>query len=270
MTQDTLHTSAPAIPKLPASVCIVTNTINSVLEQIVLSTHPVCHEVLVGYDGACDSIPKDFSGCKKVHIRAVTWEGYSATKNKLAATADMDWILSLDGDEVPDRKLLKAFVQLADKLDPNTIYALKRRSILGNKKIRFGAWGRDKVRRLYNRRHTGWKNDLVHENLEIHANTKIALLKGYLYHYTADNYRTFLEKNRKYAKLSADKYFEQQKKSKIIKRWLSPAFTFIKEYLLQLGFLDGRAGFQIAWGNALYTYWKYHFLLQKYRRPVMH
>ncbi len=239
---------------------------NSVLEQIVLTTHPVCYEVLVGYDGDQDSIPKDFTGCKKVHIRPVTWEGYSTTKNKLAATAAMDWILSLDGDEVPDQKLQKELMRLAGRLDRNTIYALKRRSILGNKKIRFGAWGRDRVRRLYNRQHTGWKNDLVHESLELHADTKIVLLKGYLYHYTADNYRSFLEKNRKYARLSAEKYFQQQKKSGFVKRWLSPAFTFIKEYLFQLGLLDGRAGFQIAWGNAYYTYWKYCYLRQQYEQ----
>lgn len=234
------------------------------LEQIIHVTLPVCNEVLIGYDGSCDEIPEDFTGYKRVHIKSVNWEGYSATKNKLAGMAGTDWILSLDGDEVPDTKLLKEFLRIGDKLDNDTIYAFRRISILGNKKIRFGAWGKDKVLRLYNRKYTFWKNDLVHESLEKKDSTKVVLLKGYLYHYTADNYRSFLEKNRKYARLSADKYFEQGKKSKVLKRWFSPAFTFIKEYLFQLGFLDGKAGFQIAWGNALYTYWKYNFLQQKY------
>lgn len=264
MIQAPVYTDLPSAPKLPASVCIVTNVINSVLEKIVLVSQPVCSEVLIGYDGSCDNIPEDFSGYKKVHIRAVAWEGYSTTKNKLAEAAAMDWILSLDGDEVPDDKLLKELAKIGNRLNPNTVYAFKRRSILGSKRIRFGAWGRDKVQRLYHRRHTHWKNDLVHENLELHADTQVVLLKGYLYHYTADNYHSFLEKNRKYARLSADKYYRQHKKSKAFKRWLSPAFTFIKEYIFQLGFLDGKAGFQIAWGNALYTFWKYEFLRQKY------
>ena len=249
---------------MPASVCIVTNSLNSVLEQIIHVTLPVCNEVLIGYDGSCDRIPEDFTGYKRVHIKSVTWEGYSTTKNKLAGAAGTDWILSLDGDEVPDAKLLKEFLRVGEKLDNDTIYAFRRRSIMGNKKIRFGDWGKDKVLRLYNRKYTHWKNDLVHESLEKKDSTKVVLLKGYLYHYTADNYKSFLEKNRKYARLSADKYFEQGKKSKALKRWFSPAFTFIKEYLFQLGFLDGKAGFQIAWGNALYTYWKYNFLQQKY------
>lgn len=250
--------------KMPVSVCIVTNSLNSVLEEIIHVTLPVCQEVLIGYDGDCDLIPEDFTGYKKVHIKSVVWEGYSPTKNKLSDAAEMDWILSLDGDEIPDKKLLKEFLRIVEKLDDNTIYAFKRCSILGNKKIRFGAWGRDKVLRLYNRRTTRWKNDLVHESLEKKDSTKVVLLKGYLYHYTADNYTSFLEKNKKYARLSADKYFEQGKGSNAFKRWCSPAFTFLKEYIFQLGFLDGKVGMQIAWGNALYTYWKYSFLEQKY------
>ncbi len=264
MIQSTSNTSLPLIPKLPVSVCIVTNAINSVLEQIIHATLPVCTEVLIGYDGSYDKIPEDFTGYKKAHIKPITWEGYSMTKNKLADAAEMDWILSLDGDEVPDERLLKEFSRIGEKLSSDTIYAFKRCSIIGNKKIRFGAWGSDKVQRLYNRKFTHWKNDLVHESLEKGGNTKVVLLKGCLYHYTADNYESFLEKNKKYAGLSAEKYFAQNKKTKAGKRWLSPVFTFVKEYIFQLGFLDGKAGLQVAWGNALYTYWKYRFLQQKY------
>ena len=264
MSPSPLNTGLSLLPKLPASVCIVTNTIDSILEKIIHVTLPVCAEVLIGYDGDRDEIPDDFTGYKKVHIKSIIWEGYSKTKNNLAAAAEMDWILSLDGDEVPDERLLKELSRTGQKLDKHTIYAFKRRSIMGSKKIRFGAWGKDKVLRLYNRKSTHWKNDLVHENLEKNNTTRVVLLKGYLYHYTADNYHAFLEKNKKYARLSADKYFEQNKKNKVMKRWLSPVFTFIKEYIFQLGFLDGKAGLQIAWGNALYTYWKYSFLKLKY------
>ncbi len=95
----------------------MTNALNSVLERIIHVTLPVCQEVLIGYDGACKDIPADFTGHKKVHIKSVTWEGYSATKNKLADAAETDWILSLDGDEVPDDRLLRELARIGEKLD---------------------------------------------------------------------------------------------------------------------------------------------------------
>ena len=119
--------------------------------------------------------------------------------------------------------------------------------------------------RLYHKKYTQWDNAIVHESLQKKEDTTIKQLPGILHHYTADDYESFLVKNKNYARLSALKYFAAGKKSPYWKRILSPAFTFIKEYIFQGGFLDGNAGMKIAQINALYTYWKYDYLQQKYQ-----
>jgi hypothetical protein len=82
-------------------------------------------------------------------------------------------------------------------------------------------------------------------------------------HFTADDYQAFLKKSERYARLSADKYFEQGKQATLLKRYGSPLFSFVKEYFFQWGFLDGVRGWKIAKCNAIYTFWKYKFLKEK-------
>lgn len=180
--------------------------------------------------------------------------------------ATHSWILSLDSDEMPDETLLNAIAQLPfPTLASNHLYTIKRISFFEGKKIEHGSWGRDRVTRLYNKAYTQWNNAAVHEALEVKQDTDMTMLKGILLHYTADDYDSFLEKNKKYAQLSAEKYFARNKKSPLWKRLFAPSFSFIKEYIFQGGFLDGQAGFKIARINAQYTRWKYVFLKEKYQ-----
>lgn len=254
---------------VPLSLCIVTNRWDARLEEIIRVCSASFAEILIGYDGRPETIPASFAAYKNTRIVPLQWEGYSTTKNTLAAKAVHPWILSLDGDEVPDPQLLRAIAGLAyANLPTGTIYTFKRLSFFEGKKIKYGAWGRDRVLRLYNKTYTQWNQDIVHEALEIKPGTKVLPLDGVLLHYTADTYASFLEKNKRYALLSAAKYFERGKRSPLWKRLLSPAFTFVREYVFEAGFMDGSAGFKIARINALYTHWKYAFLKERYQESA--
>ncbi len=253
----------------PLSLCIVTNRLDARLEEIIRVCSGSFAEILIGYDGRPETIPASFAAAPHTRIVPLQWEGYSATKNRLASEAAHPWILSLDGDEVPDQQLLQATTDLDyANLAPGTMGTFKRLSFFEGKKIKHGAWGRDRVLRLYNKTYTQWNQDIVHEALEQKPGTKVLLLEGILLHYTADTYASFLEKNKRYARLSAAKYFERGKRSPLWKRLLSPAFTFVREYIFEAGFADGRAGFRIARINALYTHWKYAFLKEKYQESA--
>jgi len=252
---------------LPAclSVCIVTNQWHPRLNDIFNALSSKVSEILVGFDGDPGAIPLTDQH-PAVKVLPVTWEGYSNTKNKLASMAQHDWILSLDSDEVPDARLAEALAGLPyTALAPQQQYRMKRLSFFEGRLIRHGAWGHDSVTRLYNRNATQWDQAIVHESLVRHAGSEQLQLPGLLYHYTADDHRTFLKKSERYARLSAGKYKQQGRKATAVKRFLSPAFTFLKEYVLQGGFLDGAGGWKLACGNARYTYLKYRFLRDAYK-----
>ncbi len=258
MNQPSLHTF---------SLCIVTNALDDKLRNLLNAATAGFHDILIGYNGPDRADLPSWSSIPGVRLIALQWEGYSATKNKLAQLAQNDWICSLDSDEIPDQALGDAIRHLSTTpLSAIDIYAFRRLSFFEGRLIRHGAWGRDRVARLYNRQYVQWQADPVHETLAPVPPAGITLLPGILYHYTADTAGSFIAKNKQYALLSADKYHSRGKKSPLYKRWLSPLFTFVKEYFFQGGFLDGKAGWKIARINALYTYWKYRFLRENIRR----
>ena len=124
------------------SVCIVSNRLDKKLEEIIEVVHSNGIEILIGYDGDMDDIPSTFNTHGYAKIQPVIWQGYSITKNELTTKATADWILSLDGDEVPDRELMAELLKLPfSELAQNQIFSIKRISFFEGKKIMHGAWG---------------------------------------------------------------------------------------------------------------------------------
>jgi hypothetical protein len=69
-----------------------------------------------------------------------------------------------------------------------------------------------------------------------------------------------------YAKLSARKYLASGKKATFTKLHIAPLFHFLKNYIVFLGFLDGREGLDIARMISKHTRLKYRFLKNQPKR----
>ncbi|HET8574495.1 MAG TPA: glycosyltransferase family 2 protein [Edaphocola sp.] len=250
---------------MPISVCILINRWRPVVLKTIESYTACCSEVLLGANGGFkfEDYPELLQN-PKVKGVSLDWKGYGQTKNDLARFAENDWILSVDTDEVADERLQQSLSLLRPEND-HIIFALGMCHYLGGRPVRHGAWstGKRNFLRLYNRNYTQWDEAEVHESIKVPGNARIIRLPGQINHYTADSYEQFIIKSKKYARLSAAKYRKQKKKIFPGKGWTSAGFSFIKDYIFRLGFLDGHAGWQVAKGNALYTFWKYHFMREK-------
>jgi len=241
------------------SVCILVNKWHDKLPDVIRAVEPIAPEILLGING--DFRPEnhlELQQFPKLKFVYQKWSGFGATKNELANQAQNDWILSLDSDEVVNAEL-KQSLQNADLSDPQHIFTVSMLHFLAEIPLHFGSWGKGKKQflRFYNRRFTEWDEMDVHETIKRPTNTKLIPLKGKVHHFTAKNYADFIEKNKYYAKLSAEKYHKQEKNISFLRKYMSAAFNFLKGYIFQLGFLDGKAGWQVAKGNMLYTFWKY-------------
>jgi glycosyltransferase involved in cell wall biosynthesis len=241
--------------KSPFSLVIICKNEAHNIVRILAIAHRISKDVVVVDSGSTDGTQSIVSSSGAVLLET-NWEGYGNNKNKGVAIAKNDWILSLDADEVPDETLLNAMENIS--LDEvNVVYNIKRRAFIGDTMIRYGDWGNDSCIRIYNRNHARWNLAEVHETLTFPGNTKTITLKGYLHHFTSKNIDDFALKTVKYASLSASEYHQRGKKSGWVKRYLSAPFSFIKNYLFRLGFLDGEAGYTVAKMNAFYTWLKY-------------
>jgi glycosyltransferase involved in cell wall biosynthesis len=187
------------------------------------------------------------------------WMGYGLTKNIANESAVYDWILQLDADEAVDEELLQSILAL-ELNDEKQIFTVHRKNYFKEKYIHFGEWWNDEPYRLFNRNQAAWNGDPVHEKLIFEKDCVIKKLKGSIVHKTLQSTEQYKEKLKNYAIASGEKYFKQGKRGAWYKQYLSPVVSFMRNYFLRLGFLDGREGFLLASMLAGYTQIKYKTL----------
>ncbi len=241
--------------KTQVSVVIICRNEAHIIGRTIAAALRFTDDVVVVDSGSTDGTQAivEAAGAR---LLETAWDGYGKNKNKGVAIAKNDWILSVDADEIADETLANEISTL-ELEDIRTMGNIRFRVFLGNKRIRYGEWSGDAHIRLYNRSHTHWNEAAVHENLVQPPGTRVITLRGHLHHYTSGNIREFALKMVNYAALNAEKYHQQGKKAGWTKLYFAAPFSFLKNYIFRLGFLDGKAGFTVARMNAFYTWLKY-------------
>lgn len=237
------------------TVIIVCKDGEEKLPEVLRSVHGLGDEILF-YDSGSGDRSKEIARSFGARIVEGPWEGYGRTRYKAAQLARYDWILMLDTDEVLDNEL-KESIGSIDLEKINIAYNISYKNFFGNKYIRYGEWGNDSHVRLGNRRGIKTDAEIVHEKLFFQPGIEVKNLNGNILHYTVKDAPHYASKQMTYAWLCADKYLKQGKNATSLQLFISPVFTFCKNYILKLGFLDGWQGFVCAQMSAWYTFLKY-------------
>jgi len=225
------------------------------LVQTLQSVQGLSAEILV-YDSESGDNSRQIAENFGAKVYSGEWEGYGRNRWKAAQLAKYDWILMLDTDEAIDDTLKRSITSI-DLDKTNIVYKLRYKNFFGNKLLKHGEWGNDAHIRLGNRKGIRTDAETVHEKLFFQPGIKIKTPAGYVLHHTVRDTGDFSRKMMLYAGLSAEKYFRQGRKAGFTRLFFSPFFSFIQNYFLKLGFLDGREGFICAKMIAWYTFLKY-------------
>jgi (heptosyl)LPS beta-1,4-glucosyltransferase len=190
------------------------------------------------------------------------WQGYSKTKNYANSLAKHSYILSLDADEVLSPELKKSIRQI-NQFD--SVYEFNRLTNYCGSWVHHCGWYPDRKIRIFPKEGSYWEGDFVHETLVVPEGLPVVLLHGDLWHYSYHSLQDHFNQIEKYSALHAAKMKHEGKKPSLVKEWISPAFKFFRTYFLELGFLDGKAGFNIARISAKAVRLKYKKLKDLYR-----
>lgn len=174
-------------------------------------------------------------------------------KNWAVERARHDWVLVLDADEWLDTALRSEIEALTPGADAG--FWIYRRSEYLGRPIRGCGWQRDKVLRLYDRRHGRYPEALVHE--EVVVKGAVGRLRTRLHHRPYRDVAHHIEKIDAYTTRGARQAIARGLRGPWLHLLFHPPFRFLRMYVLQLGIRDGYPGLVLCLLSAASVYLKY-------------
>jgi glycosyltransferase involved in cell wall biosynthesis len=197
------------------------------------------------------------------HVYSYDWPGFGMQKNRALDYATQDWVLSLDADERVTSEL-RSEIEATMRDGKAQGYEIPRLSSFCGRFMHHSGWYPDYVLRLFRRGSARFSDNLVHEKLI--TDNKTQRMKNLLLHYAFENLEEVLHKTNQYSTAGAQMQFQRGRKTSLTGAVLRGLWSFVRSYVLRLGFLDGREGFILAVSNAEGTYYRYIKLLMLNRK----
>lgn len=187
--------------------------------------------------------------------------GHIQQKNWALTQARYPHVLSLDADEALDEELAAAILKVKQNWQQDGYYLNRLTNYCGHW-VRHGLWYPDRKLRLWDSRRGKWGGQNPHDTYLLPAGSSTAHLPGHLLHYSFYEAAEHWAQIHRFTDISSRAAFEKGQSSPWYKRYFSPLLKFVRGYILRAGFIDGRAGWQIASRSAYATYLKYRKLHQ--------
>ncbi|MBE0625139.1 MAG: glycosyltransferase family 2 protein [Burkholderiales bacterium] len=241
-----MQTDSPALPRklvsgppsrAPLSVVVITKNAATQLGAC-LESAAFADEVLVVDSASNDGTP-ELAARRGARVLQKEWLGFGPQKQFAVEAASHDWVLCLDADERVSEPL-RASILAALAAPSAGAYAMARCNRFMGRWLRHGEGYPDWSLRLFDRRHSRWSNDPVHE--KVLSNAPPARIAGDLLHDSAETLAGYLDKQNRYTSVQAEALFKAGKAAGAAQLLLSPLLRFFKFYVLRLGFLDGTPG----------------------------
>ncbi len=213
-----------------------------------------CDQIVVLDSGSVDRTA-ELAANLGARVVEHTWHGYANQKNCAAEQAEHDWILSLDADEALSEALEGEIWNLKKHGPAYDAYTMPRMAQYMGRWILHGGWYPDRKVRLYNRTKAQWVGEFVHESVKVDG--RVGHLESNLLHFTCESLSEHLRTLDRYTTLAAEELVSRKTKIGLYNLIVDPAWTFVRSYFLQRGFLDGLEGLTIAHMAAIYTFLKY-------------
>lgn len=204
-------------------------------------------ELIVLDSGSTDetcSIAREYTD----KVFSTDWQGYGVQKQRALSYALGDWVLNLDADESVNPRLQHE-IKSAIADNGADAYRVPIQMYFYGKPLLFSSSPKRHIR-LFKRENARYSDDIVHEKILLPHVSRIAKLNTPIEHHSFIDVSHALYKVNRYSSYSASIRITNGKKASLSKTLFSTAWMFFRCYVLQLGFIDGKAGFLFAVLNA--------------------
>jgi glycosyltransferase involved in cell wall biosynthesis len=230
------------MPEISAVIITYNEAIN--IERCLASLDGIADEIVVVDSFSTDSTEKI---CKEYNVRFVKHEfkGFRDQKNFALTLATYRNILSLDADEALSERLRESILAVKENWRYDG-YLFNRRNFYCGKWIRHSEWYPNRQLRLFYSDKGEFGKLNIHEKFIMVKGAKAGRLKGDLLHWTCSSPQDYIDKMTIYSEIGAVEYHKAGRKASWLTPYIHFTWGFIRQYLLNGGFLDGIDGFIIC------------------------
>lgn len=180
---------------------------------------------------------------------------FAQQRNFGMSKASNEWVLFVDADEEVTKELTGEIVKLLNGyiVKENAFY-LKRRDYFWDQELKFGEVSKVHnlgIVRLIKKNSGKWMGS-VHE--VFHTAKNIGQLTGFINHYPHPTLKEFIKDVNRYSGIRAKELYDRETKINIFEIVFFPFGKFFYNYFLNLGFLDGPAGFTYAFMMSFHSF----------------
>lgn len=224
----------------------ISDTINSVLWA---------DEIIVADSASTDEtarIAQDM-GARVVQI---PFQGFGHLRNQAIKACTHEWIFSLDTDEQCTPEVRDEILTLLAGSPAHDAYLVPRRNYFMGHWIQYSGWYPNfRQPQLFRNGSMKYVELPVHEGYELLTAKPVGRLEQAIWQIPFRDFEEVLKKANRYSSLGATKLAEQR--VSMGAALCHAIWSFLKHYVAKRGFLDGWAGFVIAFGNFEGTFYRY-------------
>ncbi len=200
----------------------------------------------------------------------VPFSGFGDLRNRAVDLCRHDWIFSLDADERCTKAVRDEVLALLAGSPLFEVYRVPRRNYMMGRWIRGSGWYPNfRQPQLFRNGSMRYTLDPVHESCEILGGRPVGTLRHAIWQMPFRNLEEIIRKMNRYSSLGAAKL--PHRRVSMARALGHGLWSFLKHYIFKLGFIDGWAGFVIAFGNfegTFYRYAKRYEAAQNWTPPV--
>ena len=219
-------------------------------EILVIDSFSSDATALVAQDAGAEVIQREF-------------DDFSTQKNHAIERAENEWVLVIDADERVSETLASEIVRTVDNPGDKVAFYVFRNFYYKQTRVRYGGWQTDKAKRLFRKGAGRYNGKLVHETISTEG--EVGFLKERLDHYSYRGKKQYAAKLEMYASLQAEEMFRQNKKPSFWFYTIKPGFRFFVHFVVRMGFLDGKPGFDLARAHAIGVWKRYTVFNERYK-----
>ena len=186
----------------------------------------------------------------------IPFKGFGHLRNQAIEACGHEWILSIDADERCTPEVRDEVLRLLGGAPAHDVYLVPRRNYFMGRWIKHSGWYPNfRQPQLFRKGAMRYVESPVHEGYELLTSKPVGQLKHAIWQIPFKNFEEVVNKANRYSTLGALKLAD--KRVSLAAALFHGLWAFLKHYVAKRGFLDGWAGFVIAFGNFEGTFYRY-------------